>query len=186
MRDHRAESRLRQARDLGADDLVSSQANHKEHYNVSTTTEAVRPLSDEELAAVELPDFERKYIKAQPLYTSAEGVKNKDGERLVGREFNAGGPKATMVAKYIMHGGFTRKEIADFCNCSVSRVGEVLWAMDAGKVEHPEILRRREPAKPESKPEEAASASEVIEPTIVLQDENEDDEDDEDDQDDEA
>jgi hypothetical protein len=129
----------------------------------TTTHEAVRPLNDDELASIELPQFDRKYVKEQPKYKSAEPVTDKEGNVIKGREFNAGGPKADLVVKYVMHGGYTRSEIATFVGCSVSRVGEVLWAMDAANVEHPELLRRRETPKAEATPAEEPTTDEPIE-----------------------
>ena len=126
---------------------------------MSTTTE-VRALTDEELAEIELPEFSRTYVKPQPKYKDG-AVKDANGNALTGREFSASGPKADKVVKYVMHGGYTRQEIATFVGCSVSRVGEVLWAMDAAGVKYPELTRRRTEAKPVSvEPEKAASASE--------------------------
>lgn len=133
---------------------------------MSTTTE-VRALTDEELADIELPEFSRTYVKPQPKYKDG-AIKDANGNALTGREFSASGPKADKVVKYVMHGGFTRQEIANFVGCSVSRVGEVLWAMDAAGVKYPELTRRRSDAKPVevtvTETEEAASVTEA-EPT---------------------
>lgn len=135
-----------------------------------STTTTIRPLTDEELEAIELPNFKRTYVKAQPKYQRGDVV-DKDGNAVTGREFSASGPKADKVAKYVMHGGFTRQEIATFVGCSVSRVGEVLWAMDADGVEYPELLRRRVEPKAASESEPTESADEV-ETTEVETDDN--------------
>lgn len=128
---------------------------------MSTTTE-VRALTAEELAEIELPEFSRTYVKPQPKYKDG-AIKDANGNALTGREFSASGPKADRVVKYVMHGGYTRQEIASFVGCSVSRVGEVLWAMDAAGVKYPELVRRRSDAKPVEVvvTEEAASVTET-------------------------
>ena len=141
---------------------------------MGTTETKVSPLTEDKLAEIELPEYETTYVKPQPKYTTGEGVTDKDGNKQTGRVFSASGPKAQLVAKYLVHGGYTRQEIADFVGCSVSRVGEVIWALDASNVEYPEILRRRPAAKPE--PKEAASDVPESTPTESTEDETTEDE----------
>ena len=84
-------------------------------------------LSDDELAAISVPEFERKFTKTQPA-----------GERV----FSAGGAKADAIVRYVLHGGFSREQIAYFVGASPSRVGEVVWCLDAAGVEHPPLARK--------------------------------------------
>lgn len=151
---------------------------------IMTTTKPA-PLTKEQLDGIEIPDFERKYVKEQPKFKN-DAVKDKNGNVIKGREFTASGAKADFVVKYLMHGGFTRQEIATFVGCSVSRVGEVIWAMNAAGVEYPEPVRRRDSYVPpnvqaeedaKSEDEDTESEDESDENT---EDESEDDESEED------
>jgi hypothetical protein len=85
-----------------------------------------------------------KFIKAQPAAIAA-------GED--GRVFTVTGPKADKIRKLIFSGlGFTRKQISMLVDCSVSRVGEVIWALEEdvrqGTIEEfPAVPLKAEPAK---------------------------------------
>ena len=92
----------------------------------------VKPLTDKQLAAVNVPEFERQFVKAQP-----------KGDR----KFTASGAKADAIVRYVLHGGFSREQIAFFTGASVSRVGEVVWVMDAAGVEHPPMTRKTKAAE---------------------------------------
>lgn len=81
-----------------------------------------------------------KYVKVQGPATGDEG-----------RPFVVSGPKANKVRQLIFAGlELTRKEIADLVGCSVSRVGEVVWGLEADGIEFPPIpLRAIKPAPAE-------------------------------------
>lgn len=99
-----------------------------------------KPLTDKELAAIVVPEFERKFEKQQP-----KGP----------RTFTAKGPKADLAVKYLLHGGFTRDQIAVFVGCSNSRVGEVIWAMEAAGLK-PTTVSRGAAARSAAEKAEAA------------------------------
>ena len=84
---------------------------------------------------VEIPDFDRKFVKVQKFAGRAAG----EGS---GRTFNAGGPKADKVVQMILFGGLTRKQMAEIAECSESRVGEVVWAMQAAGLDVSKIAKR--------------------------------------------
>lgn len=85
-------------------------------------------------AVAALPEYARKFRRIQG---EASIRKSEDG-----RLFNIGGPKGDAVAAYLIAGGYTRQEIADYVGCSVSRVAEVAWGLDAAGVEYNVIKRR--------------------------------------------
>lgn len=59
------------------------------------------------------------------------------------RTFMVSGPKADKVRALIFAGlELTRKEIAGLADCSVSRVGEVVWGLEHDGIEFPEIPLR--------------------------------------------
>jgi hypothetical protein len=82
---------------------------------ITTVPEAIEAETLTELIAA-LPEFPRKFTKTQ---------------RAGDREFSVSGPKADAVAAYILRGGYTRAEIAEYVGCSQSRVAEVAWGMIA-------------------------------------------------------
>jgi hypothetical protein len=85
---------------------------------MTTLTNVPSAIEPTELAELigQLPEFPRKFTKTQ---------------RAGDREFSVSGPKADAVAAYIMRGGYTRAEIAEYVGCSQSRVAEVAWGMIA-------------------------------------------------------
>lgn len=89
------------------------------------------------------------------------------------RIFAVTGPKADKVRSLIFADlGLTRKEIAHYADCSVSRVGEIVWGLQHDDIDFPAIpLRHPKPA--------AAATEEQPE-----EDEDDDDLDPDDDQDD--
>lgn len=109
------------------------------------TVTDVKPLTDKQLAAIKVPEFERKFVKEQP-----KGP----------RTFTASGPKADLAVKYLLHGGYTRDQIATFVECSNSRVGEVIWAMAAAGLT-PTVARKVAAEKPE-KPAKPVKLDPVI------------------------
>ena len=59
------------------------------------------------------------------------------------RVFVVSGPKADKVRALIFaNEGLTRKEIATLADCSVSRVGEVVWGLEDDGIEFPAIPLR--------------------------------------------
>jgi redox-regulated HSP33 family molecular chaperone len=92
---------------------------------MSTTTISERLIALEpSLAAVVVPAHSDSFVKVQPAAES-------------GRKFIVSGAKADAVRLLIFaESGLTRKQIAALCDCSVSRVGEVLWGLDADGVEY--------------------------------------------------
>ena len=68
-----------------------------------------------ELAKIQIPFTNRTFVKTQP-----------KGDR----EFSCRGPKIDLALKYLIHGGYTRAEIARLVPCSISRVAEASWALD--------------------------------------------------------
>ena len=92
-------------------------------------------ISEDVLAAVEVPEgVSAKFVRVQP-----KGA----------REFVVSGPKADAVRRLIFADqGITRKQIALLANCSVSRVGEVVWGLEHDGIEFPAIpLRPQAPAE---------------------------------------
>lgn len=118
-----------------------------------------------DFAAIEVPDFPRKYTKRQ----GPASTKQNPG----GRTFSASGPKADLIAKMIFADmGLTRSQMAAIAKCSPSRVSEVIWAMEAavkkGQIEgfpavptKPVTDEVEEPA--EDMPEDADLAEQVAE-----------------------
>ena len=53
---------------------------------MGTTETKVSPLTEDELAEIELPEYETTYVKPQPKYTTGEGVTDKDGNKQTGHE----------------------------------------------------------------------------------------------------
>lgn len=90
-----------------------------------------------------IPDFSAKFVRNQPAGP---------------REFNVAGRKADAVRTLIFADlGYTRKQIALIADCSVSRVGEVVWGLEHDKIEFPAIpLRER---KVEQVEEEVVAAT---------------------------
>jgi hypothetical protein len=89
-------------------------------------------ISNEEIAEIfetqEVPEFSAKFTKEQNA-----------GPRV----FVVTGPKADKVRKLIFADrGLTRKEIATIANCSVSRVGEVVWGLENDELDFPAIPLR--------------------------------------------
>lgn len=121
---------------------------------MTTTTAVPTAIPTDELAELiaNLPDFPRKFTKTQ-----------KAGDRV----FSVSGPKADAIAAYIIRGGYTRSEIAEYVGCSQSRVAEVAWGMvDGGVFDEDsikaQIVRRRksEDEVAEGTPEAAATDAE--------------------------
>ena len=108
---------------------------------MSTFNADAARLSDEELAAIDIPEFPRQFVKVQP-----------KGER----KFTASGAKADAILRYVLHGGYSRDQIAFFTGASPSRVGECVWAMEAADVAFPALAR-----KTASKPAPAPAAAQI-------------------------
>ena len=119
-----------------------------------------------DIEAIELPEFSRKYVKQQ-----------RKGERT----FSASGPKADLVLKHLIAGGFSADQIAEACECSVSRVRECMWALDAANIDYPRLARSAA-AKPAADPADdkhqrgaprtqstEASDAEVVEAEVVAE-----------------
>jgi hypothetical protein len=89
-------------------------------------------VDENELALVEVPVCSAKFVRMQP-----KGA----------REFVVSGPKADAVRRLIFADlGLTRKQISLVANCSVSRVGEVVWGLEHDGIEFPTIpLRAKAP-----------------------------------------
>jgi hypothetical protein len=104
-----------------------------------------------DITDIELPEIPRKYVKQQ-----------RKGERT----FSASGPKADIVMRHLIAGGFTAAQIAEAAECSLSRVRECQWALDAAGIEYPALARA--PRKPKATatpdPEKfAAIEAEIVE-----------------------
>lgn len=86
-----------------------------------------------DLDQVEVPAFSAKFVRVQG---PASGE---------GRLFAVTGPKADIVRRLAIRGGFTRKQIAELAQCSVSRVAEVLWGLDHDGIAY-DVARKAAPA----------------------------------------
>jgi hypothetical protein len=82
----------------------------------------------DELFATEVPEHSIKFTKEQNA-----------GPRV----FVVSGPKADKVRALIFADqNLTRKQIADIAECSVSRVGEVVWGLEHDELDFPAIPLR--------------------------------------------
>ena len=94
------------------------------HYNAVAranaaaveSTSIVSPITGN---AVIVPVFERTTVRVQNAGP---------------RKFTAGGAKGDAIVAAIVEGKATRAQIAKAVGCSVSRVGEVVWVMEAAGV----------------------------------------------------
>lgn len=86
-----------------------------------------------DLDQVVVPPFSGKYVRVQG---PASGE---------GRTFAVTGPKADVIRRLAIRGGFTRKQIADLAGASVSRVAEVLWGLDHDGIAY-SVARKAAPA----------------------------------------
>lgn len=77
---------------------------------MSITTDLPADIVD-----VEVPAYTEVYVRMQ-----AAGP----------RKFNVRGPKADIIRRAALVGGYTRKQMAELAGASVSRVAEVLWGLD--------------------------------------------------------
>ena len=112
---------------------------------MSTFNADVAKLTDEQMAAITIPEFDRMFVKVQPA-----------GER----KFSASGAKADAIIRYLLTGGYSRDQIAFFTGASPSRVGEVMWAMDAAGVTYAPLAR-----KTRAKADELVADEPTVEPT---------------------
>lgn len=104
----------------------------------------------EELFATEVPEHSSKFTKVQNA-----------GPRV----FAVSGPKADKVRALIFADqGLTRKEIADLAECSVSRVGEVVWGLENDGLDFPAIpLRAIKVAEVTEEPEVENESTDLVE-----------------------
>jgi hypothetical protein len=111
---------------------------------MSTTTE-LPVISDEMLAQIVVPEHSAKFVRHQPIGA---------------REFVVSGPKADAIRRLIFADlGLTRKQISLLADCSVSRVGEVVWGLQFDGIEFPQIPLRPQTAPTVEQPtEEVATA----------------------------
>jgi hypothetical protein len=122
---------------------------------------------------ITIPTFPRSFFKPQAA-AMAEGSKWVEKG---GREFTASGPKADRVVKMVLFGHynpdgmFTREEMRVIADCSVSRVGEVIWTMEAGGMPVDGVLKRRPTVKQATEAEAIeAETTDIVEQLIEAAD----------------
>jgi hypothetical protein len=104
--------------------------------NATATIPAAMTADELDRAIADLPQYSRTFHRVQ-----GAASLERDAER--GRKFTIGGAKGDAVAAYLIAGGYTRSEIAEYVGCSVSRVGEVAWGLEAAGIKFDVVKRRK-------------------------------------------
>jgi hypothetical protein len=106
-----------------------------------TVAEVTDEVTVDDVLAMTMPELQAFALSVEvPAYSDVYTREQNAGPRA----FNVRGPKAWMVRQLIFAGlELTRLEIASLSDCSVSRVGEVVWGLEHDGVTFPNIPKRR-------------------------------------------